>query len=107
GGAARARGSQEATGRRQAAIELINRLLEPLNLLVADAKRRRSRGRALRPAEVRPHVEQVVLNVAENIADIRVLHVELGDADHRVRLVDAAVGNDADVVLRQTRSVAK
>ena len=61
----------------------------------------------LRAAELATEIEEIVLNVGQDIANIDIAYMQHRDADDRVRLVDAAIGCHAHVELWQTRSIAE
>src|SRR5262252_8988772 len=62
---------------------------------------------ALRPAQIRAEIEQIVLNVDQDVASYRVSDVKQGNPDDRVRFVDTAVGRHAYMELGQPGTVSK
>jgi hypothetical protein len=62
---------------------------------------------SLRTAEIATEIEEIVLNMGQDVANIRVAYMQQDNADDRVRFVDAAVGRYAHVELRQPRSIAE
>jgi hypothetical protein len=58
-----------------------------------------------RSAQIRTEIEEVVLKASQDIANNDILDVRQGNADNRVRFVDAAVGCHAYVEFGQPRPV--
>src|SRR5271155_445977 len=58
-------------------------------------------------AQIATEIEEIVLSSAQDVANIGVAYMQQGNADNRVRFVDAAVGCHAHVELRQPRRVAE
>jgi len=61
----------------------------------------------LRTAKIAAEVEKIILNMGQHIANHNIIDMQHGDADDRVGFVDAAIGGDARVELRQARPVAE
>jgi hypothetical protein len=101
-------GQHEGFQRLKLRIHRIDFPFQPLDLGIDDTQGRIRRVFLLRRAQVGAQIEQVVLNAHQH----RIGHgiaggVQSGDADHRVGLVDGAIGGDAGIVLGHAPAVAQ
>src|SRR5258708_939083 len=97
----------KAVERRQCRVERIDSLLDPRNLPLADPQRLHFAVLPFGTAEVAPEVEEIILNVGQHIANDNIVDMQQSYADNGVRLVDAAIGRNARVELRQSRPVTE
>ena len=89
------------------ALKGIDSLLDPRNLTFADPQRLHFAVLPFGTAEVAAEIEEIILNVGQRIANDNVLDMQQSYANNRVRFVDAAIGGNACVKLRQSRPVAE
>jgi hypothetical protein len=90
----------KAVKRCQPCVEMIDLIFKPGHLLVRNSQELRVSPLPFWPAQVRTDVKKIVLNMPQKLMHVLIVHVQIRDADHGVRFIDASVGGYAEMKFR-------